>query len=97
MIRPARLMIVFLIMGGLAACVSGKPSKDSYTDLNGKTVLIENDAEQCSRACNADYARCMDSHAAQNSTVTGAPTSMFGASAGCRSALSGCMLDCKSR
>jgi hypothetical protein len=81
----------------LASCISGKPPSDSYTDQSGKTTIIESDREQCERACNADYSRCMDTEPAQTNPVDGAPRGMFGASSDCRAALSSCLPDCKSR
>ncbi len=92
---PTFLMIA--VMGMMTGCISGKPASSTYTDHAGKTTVIESDREQCERACNDSYSRCMDTEPAQNSPVTGAPSGMFGASSDCRSALSDCLPGCKSR
>ena len=84
------------MLGVLSACVSGKPQQDTFVGANGKTTTIESDSEHCAKSCNAEYARCMDTYAAQNGSVNG-PSEMFGANAGCRSALSSCTLECKGR
>ncbi|MBV8061762.1 MAG: hypothetical protein JO126_07145 [Alphaproteobacteria bacterium] len=83
--------------GALAGCVSGKPQPVTYIDKDGRVAVVENDREQCMRACNDDYARCMETEPAQNGPVSGSTSGIFGASGECRTALQKCLPDCKTR
>ena len=91
-----RLILLSLTVGMLAACISGKRPPETYTAQDGKTTIIESDAEMCKRSCNEDYDRCMDSHAAQDNSGINGPSGVFGASGDCRSDLQKCMPTCKS-
>jgi hypothetical protein len=91
-------LAALLILLGLASCISGQPPVDSYTSPStGKTTVIESDSEQCTRSCNDDYSRCMDTEPAETNPMPGEPPGMFGASADCRSDLKSCLQSCKSR
>jgi hypothetical protein len=88
--------VVFLALLALSGCISGLPEDTTYTDHSGKTTLIESDQEMCTRSCNEDYSRCMDTQPAEQ-TTPGMPSGMFGASGECRSELSKCLPRCKSQ
>ena len=90
-------ILMMMVVGMLTGCISGTTPTDSYTNKTGKTTLIQSDREQCTRSCNEEYSRCMDTQAARQSPVAGAPDGMFGASSDCRSALKDCLPDCRSR
>jgi len=89
-----RILMIFVV-GMLSACVSGKKAPDSYVGLDGKTVIIENDAETCRRSCNDTYSRCMDSSFTETNDGYNGPSGVFGASAECRSNLQACLRSCK--
>ncbi|MGE3624329.1 MAG: hypothetical protein AB7H77_10730 [Bdellovibrionales bacterium] len=94
--RTSKLAAV-LLMGFLAACISGRPEQDSYTSTStGETMLIQSDREMCESACNSEYSRCMDTHAASQ-PIPGMPQGMFGATGECRDELANCLPGCKSR
>jgi len=96
--KSATLAILMIsVLGMLSGCISGKPKADTYTDPSGNTTLIENDREHCEHACNDEYSRCMDTEAAHTNPVDGSPAGMFGASSDCRSDISRCLSDCKTR
>lgn len=92
-----RVILMMITMGMLVGCISGRPTPDTYTDKSGKVTIIENDHEQCVRACNDDYARCMDTEPAQQNPVVGSPDGMFGASSDCRDDLHKCLPTCNGR
>jgi uncharacterized protein YceK len=91
------LLLMLVVMGLLSGCISGKPSRDTYTDKAGKTSVIESDREQCEHSCNDSYSRCMDSTDARSNGGINGPANMFGASSDCRNQLSQCLPACKSR
>lgn len=92
--RAGALMV--LIVGVLAACVPGDKEPDTYTDKTGKTTIIESDQEMCTRSCNDDYTRCMETGPAEHGPK-GMPSGMVGASADCRDELAKCLPACKSQ
>jgi hypothetical protein len=91
-------ILIISIVGALSACISGTKSPDTYVGQDGKTTIIESDAEMCKRSCNEDYDRCMESRSAgdNNSGING-PSGVFGASGDCRSDLQKCLPTCKSQ
>lgn len=92
----SKIIKTALLLGmlSLSACISGKQhGLDTYTNKAGDTTVIETDHETCTRSCNQDYSRCMDTEPAHTSGVNG-PAGMFGASADCRNNLKQCMLSC---
>ena len=93
--RIPLIMIMGISLAALSGCISGHPSSDTYTDRSGKTSLIETDGEQCKRACNNTYSRCMDSTDARSNSGINGPSGVYGASGECRGDLSSCMADCK--
>jgi len=93
--RAALLMMI--IVGMLAGCISGRPPKDTVTDASGKATVIESDREMCERSCNDDYSRCMETTDARDNGGVNGPSGMFGASADCRDSLSKCLPSCKAR
>lgn len=88
---------VLLAVLALSGCISGKPSRDTYTDKSGKTSVVESDRESCERSCNDSYTRCMDTTDARSNSGIKGPANMFGASSDCRNELSKCLPACKSR
>jgi len=90
-------VISFLGLLALTACISGVKEPDTYTDRTGKTTVIESDHEMCVRACNEEYARCMDTRSAQDNSGVNGPAGMFGASADCRNDLQSCLPSCQAR
>ncbi len=95
--KAPRLLMLLAVGALLSACVSGTRPADTYVGANGQTTRIESDREQCDRACNQDYARCMDSSAASTNNGINGPSGVFGASGDCRKALRSCLPTCKSR
>ncbi|MFA5040689.1 MAG: hypothetical protein WC464_03540 [Bdellovibrionales bacterium] len=89
-------ILIIFVVGMLFGCVSGTKPADTYVGRDGRTVIIESDSEMCRRACNEDYARCMDTRAAGDSGINGS-SEIFGASAECRTALQRCLSSCKAR
>jgi hypothetical protein len=94
--QVSQRVLLMMLVGLLAACISGKPHPDTYTSKNGATTVIQSDREMCESSCNEDYSRCMESRSAgdNNSGIHG-PSGMFGASADCRSSLQKCLPPCK--
>ncbi len=85
------------VMGMLSACISGVKQPDTYVSQDGKTTIIESDKEMCQRSCNNDYARCMDTTAAQDNSGIKGPSGVFGASGDCRNDLQKCLPTCKAQ
>ncbi|MDX2027807.1 MAG: hypothetical protein SFW62_04160 [Alphaproteobacteria bacterium] len=95
--RLSRLLLLVFTIATLNGCISGVREPDAYVSpVSGEKTLIENNREMCTRSCNQDYSRCMDTGSAQGSGVIG-PSGMFGASADCRRDLRGCLSDCNAR
>lgn len=92
-----QFLMIAIVGMGLAACVSGKQPADTYIDKTGKTSVIESDREQCERACNQEYSRCMDSTDARSNGGINGPQGMFGASSECNGDLKSCLPACRSR
>lgn len=88
------LILMTVLVGMLAGCISGKPPSDTYTDRSGKTSVIESDRQQCERSCDLQYSRCGETAAARDNGGVNGP-SIYGASGECRSDLSACMSGCK--
>ena len=85
--------ILFFSLLSLSACISGVKEPDTYTDSTGKTTLIETDREACTRSCNEEYSRCMDTEPAESSAFHES-SGMFGASADCHNDLKSCLPAC---
>jgi hypothetical protein len=90
-------ILIIVLMGMLAGCASSASKTDTYTDRNGDKIPIGSDRELCTRSCNDEDARCMDTDVSIRNGGVNEPTGMFGASADCRETLSNCLKECKSR
>ncbi len=88
-------ILILIAVGMLSACVSGTKPPDTYVGRDGRTTIIETDAEACRRSCDGDYARCMDTSAASTDSGINGPSGMFGASADCRASLKKCLQSCR--
>ena len=91
----AKRILMIMLVGMLAACVSGVTPPDTYVGKNGKTTIIETDREMCERSCNEDYSRCMESTEARNNNGLTSPSGIYGASGDCRSDLKHCLPTCR--
>jgi hypothetical protein len=92
----AKTAFLFVALLSLSACISGVKSPDTYTDRAGNTTIIQTDHEQCERACNETYSRCMDTEPAQTNAFR-MPSGMVGASVDCRNDLQSCLPGCQGR
>jgi hypothetical protein len=92
-----KLLVVALSCVLLSGCISGRPKDDTYTDMSGKTTIIQSDRDMCTQSCNDDYSRCMETDDAQDNGSVNGPKGMFGASAECRTSLKNCLPGCKTR
>jgi hypothetical protein len=100
----AAAILTMLAVVALSGCISGTKPVDSYTSpTTGKTTVIESDKEMCTRSCNDDYSRCMDTSPAQQdlpgvpNATPGVESGTFGASADCSRELRECLPRCKSQ
>lgn len=101
-IRPAHYLLLVGVVVLISGCISGVREPDSYVSSTGEKTLIESDRESCTRSCNSDYSRCMDTGSAQDSGFGSSsgvigPKDMFGASADCRRDLKSCLSGCGAR
>jgi hypothetical protein len=96
MTKAAKTILLFGLMS-LSGCISGVKETDTYTDRNGKTTIIETDREACTRSCNEDFSRCMDTEPAQtNGGLHDAPNT-FGARGDCHDNLKDCLSGCNTQ
>ena len=93
----AKGILLVAIVGMLSACVSGTNPPDTYVGKDGKSTRIESDNEMCTRSCNQDYSRCMDTGAASTNDGQYGPSGVYGASADCRNSLQSCLHGCKTQ
>lgn len=92
--NTASLPALIIMVGMLAACVSGKPAPETATGLDGQILQISSPQADCERSCNRSNSICMESFEAQNSGAN-MPSGMTGASGECRAELKKCLKMCK--
>jgi hypothetical protein len=81
----------------LAACISGKPEPETYTNKEGQVTTIESDKDLCIRSCNDDYERCSDRGTTYQFDRSQDVNDIYGVSATCRDELKACLPRCKGR